>query len=192
MSTYTSLALTGQAAEENAGAINHKFMLNDDGQAVMAVAYLLDRRTYRPAINQENRFGQTALMRACSVGRPYTVQALLDRGADINYLNKFGRTALHFAATVGNTDCIRICLERGVDTTLRDVNGKNAYDVAYDLGFSMVLTQMSRFAGGNLGPVAISRGNVIDLIGCPNGCGKSMYPHDVKVREGVKLLDRWY
>merc|ERR1711871_1913114 len=54
-----------KAAEENAGAVNHKMMINDDGSTVLQVAYLLDRNVYRPAVNQENKYGQTALMRAC-------------------------------------------------------------------------------------------------------------------------------
>jgi ankyrin repeat protein len=88
------------AAEENAGAYNHTFLINDDGRPVLAVAFLLDRNVYRPDVNQENKFGHTPLMRAAANGRPHTMQALIDRGADVNKINKFNQTALHFAALV--------------------------------------------------------------------------------------------
>ena len=52
-------------------------------------------------------------MRACARGRPYVVQALLDRGAEVSQVNKFSQSALHFAVQVGNTECIRLMLERG-------------------------------------------------------------------------------
>ena len=167
-----------KASEENAGAINHKLIINDDGSPVLQVAYLLDRDVYRPNVNQENKLGQTPLMRACSKGRPYVLQALLDRGADVNYINRFNQSALHFAVEVGNTECIRILLERGVDVHLVDSNNKTAFDIANDNGFTLAMSQMSRFAGGNMGKLAPSRGNVNDSTTCPNGCGEFLYSYD--------------
>ena len=167
-----------KAAEENAGAVNHKLMINIDGQSVLQVAFLLDRSVYRPSVNQENKFGVTALMRACAKGRPYVVQALLDRGADVNFINRFGQTCLHFAVEVGNTECIRILLERGVDVHKADQRGRTAFDIANDNGFTLAMAQMSKHAGGNWGRLAPSRGNVNDMITCPNGCGKFIFSYD--------------
>jgi hypothetical protein len=153
-------------------------MVNVDGQSVLQVSFLLDRPIHRPSVNQENKFGVTALMRACEKGRPYVVQALLDRGADANFINKFGQTALHFAVEVGNTECIRILLERGIDVHKIDKNGRTAYDIANEKGFTLAMGQMSKHSGGNWGQLAPSRGNVNDKITCPNGCGKFIFSYD--------------
>ena len=174
-----------KASEENAGAVNHVFMLNADQMPVLQVAYLLDRPVYRPNVNQENKFGVTPLMRACGVGRPHVAQALLDRGAEANYVNKFNESALHFAVRVGNTDCIRTMLERGIDVNLKDQNGKTAYDIACDNGFTYAMGQINRYGGGNLGRVALSRGGVDEHITCPNGCGKAIFPYDASEHNEV-------
>jgi len=167
------------AAEEDAGALNFEYTQNEDGRAVLAVEFLLDRTSYRPSVNQENKFGQTALMRAAAMGRQHTMQALLDRSADPSQSNRFGQTALHFAAAVGSSECVRMLLERGVDASMRDQNDKTAYDIAYDIGFTKCLTVMSQFGGGFLGDVRESRGNVVDLVRCPMGCGLTMYTYEV-------------
>lgn len=90
------------AAEENSGMVNHTYMRNDENKPCLAVAYLLDREYYRPTIDLEARVsGHTALIRASILSRADVVEALLDRGADINYINRFGRTALHYTAGAG-------------------------------------------------------------------------------------------
>ena len=107
------------------------------------------------------------------------VQALLDRAADVNLVNKFNQTALHFAVEVGNTECIRVLLERGVNIQLVNNDGKTAYEIASDNGFTLAMSQMSRYAGGNMGRLAPSRGSVNDTITCPNGCGLFLFSFDV-------------
>lgn len=63
-----------------------------------------------------------------------SVQALLDRGADISAVDHQGRSALHhYAGAPGTTPCLKLLLERGVDPTLRDSTGKTALDVANEM-----------------------------------------------------------
>ena len=61
---------------------------------------------------------------------------------------------------------------------LEDKDGKTAYDIASDNGFTTAMAQINRFAGGNMGKLAPSRGSVNDKITCPNGCGKFIFPYD--------------
>ena len=102
-------ALIG-AAEEDTGVPFYAPMLNDDGKPCLAVEYLLDRTDFRPSVNLEVSSGHTALIRACSLSRASVLEALLDRGAEVNYVNKFGKTPLHYAATVGSFICCRMLL----------------------------------------------------------------------------------
>jgi len=52
---------------------------------VLVLAVMFDRRHTRPNPNRETSAGHTPLTRAAEYGRMYAIQALLDRGADINY-----------------------------------------------------------------------------------------------------------
>jgi ankyrin repeat protein len=147
------------------------------------VAYLLDRTDYRPSVNLEIESGHTALMRACSLARASVVEALLDRGANINQVNRLGYTALHYAATVGSYLVCRILLERGADVHAKTPDGKTAYSIADEYGFLPIMTQMGRYANGFFGPVRPNRGKVDEYVRCPLGCGASMLAHDVKEHE---------
>lgn len=151
-----------------------------DGKPVLAVEYLLDREDYRPAVDLEVDSGLTALIRACSINRIYVVQALLDRGASVNKQNRFGKTAMHYAAATGSHECVRLLLERGADISIKDAEGKSSYDIANEMGFTSIMQQISRYCGGNLGPVKVTRGRIIDTVSCPFACGLTMYPHERK------------
>ncbi len=80
LENYTALGL---AASEGTMATNSQ------GTRVMAVELLLDRPPgkIRPAIDRESD-GMTALMWASNNGRPDVVEALINRGADVNYASK--------------------------------------------------------------------------------------------------------
>ncbi len=170
--------LTG-AAEENVDASNHVFMTNDDGRKCLMVEYLLDRRYYRPGIDLETKSGHTALIRAASLSRAPVVEALLDRGAKIDYVNKFGKTALHYAVLTGNVTCVRMLIERFANQSIRDHDGLTPYELAERENFVNIMSMLSQFGGGYLGPVQMSRGRVTDLISCPLGCGEQMIPRAV-------------
>jgi uncharacterized protein len=55
------------------------------------------------------RNGDTALMIACYKGNLPAVQALLDKGAEVN---KPGWTPLHYAAAIGNNKIVQILLDK--------------------------------------------------------------------------------
>ena len=122
--------------------------------------------------------GHNALIRATILSRAQVIEALLDRGADINYTNKHGRTALHYAAAAGDAVCTRILIERFADKTIRDENGQTAYEIADSENFSNIMKLLSQFKGGFLGPVQVSRGRVNNTIKCPLGCGMDMFPRE--------------
>lgn len=178
------------AAEEDVGRLNYAPMLNDDGSPCLAVEYLLDRTTYRPAVNLElsDKCAHTALMRAAALGRSAVVASLLDRGADVNLVNRVGKMALHYAAEAGNFDSVRILLERGSDLTILTRDGQSAYDIAEEYGFLNVMKAISRYGNGFLGPVRVARGRVDELTRCPLGCGKDMQSWDVEAHLLVCLL----
>lgn len=165
------------AAEENVNMVNHEYMKNDDGRPCLAVEYLLDRSYYRPSINLEtNKDSHTALMRACLYGRFHVLEALLDRGANINQVNRKGKTALHYAVEIGNEECVRILVERFADQTIQDANDKTAFKIAEELNFTGIMQLLSQFGSGFLGPIQVSRGRVNNTVRCPIGCGAELLP----------------
>ena len=178
--TESNLTALIVASEENLGGLNHSFVINDERNPVLAVCYLLDRDFYKPVINLETENGDTALLHACSQGRINVIEALLDRGADINRQNKFGQTSLHVAAQNGSVRCIKLLLERGANPTVKDINGRIPSDIAFENNFTDVTMLISQFRGGFFGPVAAARGRVIEEVYCPTGCGTRLLPFEVK------------
>ena len=116
------------------------------------------------------------------------MEALLDRGANINYVNRAGRTALHYAAASGDALCTRILIERFADKTIKDNKGQTAYEIADSENFSNIMRLLSQFRGGFLGPVQVSRGKVNNIAKCPLGCGMNMYPRE---QEAHCLVCEW-
>jgi ankyrin repeat protein len=167
------------ASEENIGGLHHTYVINTDGEPVLAVCYLLDRPEHAPGVNVENKFGVTALMHAASLGREHCVEALLDRFAEIDRVNRNGETALHIASKTGNTRCAKLLIERGASLTLKANNGMDAYSLALDEGFTDVLVMISQFRNNFLGPVKVARGTVDERHSCPIGCGIFLQKHEV-------------
>ncbi|KAI5847782.1 ankyrin repeat-containing domain protein [Morchella snyderi] len=82
--------------------------------------------------------GYTALKQAAIDGCVFTIQALLNGGANINACCKrHGRTALHWAVIKsGNAEpSIGVLLERGIDTGIRDLRGMTAMDYAMEMRY---------------------------------------------------------
>ena len=179
---FTALTV---AAEENIEALNHKLIVNADGSECLAVSYLLDRHYYRPSIDLETKSGHTALTKACVLGRYDVLVALLDRGANINYQNRFGKAAIHYAASTGNTNCTRILVERFADLNLKDGDGMTPYEIADKESFVNIMLLLSQFATGFLGPIQVARGRVTNIVSCPLGCGKRMFPHEREEHSSV-------
>jgi ankyrin repeat protein len=169
------------AAEENIVLPTHEYILNDDGAPCLLVEYLLDREMYRPAVNLESHMhGWTALIRAAMLSRRHVLQALLDRGANVNHINRHGKTALHYAAKTGDIDCTRILMERGINPDICDSDGHTAFEIAEDMGFLNIMMKISQYRAGFMGEVRVTRGMVDDTIKCPLGCGADVSPHETR------------
>ena len=57
---------------------------------------------------------------------PEQVQALIDRGADVNARDKYGVTALHIAAIHNRRDHARVLLAAGADRTIENIKNETA------------------------------------------------------------------
>uniref|UniRef100_F7B5L0 Protein phosphatase 1 regulatory subunit 12B n=1 Tax=Ciona intestinalis TaxID=7719 RepID=F7B5L0_CIOIN len=72
---------------------------------------------------------------ACSSGDLDEVQALLDKGADINFANVDGLTALHQACIDDNLDVVEFLVEHGTDIDQEDNEGWTPLHAAASCGF---------------------------------------------------------
>jgi hypothetical protein len=78
-------------------------------------------------VNQQDRYGETALMRAAMGGHTEAVQALLEAGANVNQQDRYGRTALMRAAVRGHTGAVQALLEAdGIDVNQQDEDRRTA------------------------------------------------------------------
>ena len=66
-------------------------------------------------INQNNRFGETALMIAVGFGRKEVVKMLLEAGANVNIPNLSGTTALIGASGFGCVKIVKMLVKAGAD-----------------------------------------------------------------------------
>ncbi|WP_299451845.1 ankyrin repeat domain-containing protein [uncultured Pigmentiphaga sp.] len=115
-------------------------------------------------VNRKNLLGESPLMYLAIRGETARMQALIERGAEVNHP---GWTALHYAASKGNDDAVRLLLEHhayidaespgkmtplmmamrynhastvkllldeGADGYVRNEEGKNAADLAREAG----------------------------------------------------------
>jgi len=86
-------------------------------------------------VNALNSVGMTALMVAAKRGNTETVQALLDREADINaQATYYGWTALAYAANQGHEKIVRLLLAHDADPNSKAERGKTALVLAADRG----------------------------------------------------------
>ena len=91
------------------------------------VNLLLDRGA---DVDEQNRHGQTALVRAVQDKHLDIVRLLLDRGADVNGKDFQENTPLMWACSgyPPDKDIVELLLERGADKTLRDSRGQTILD----------------------------------------------------------------
>jgi ankyrin repeat protein len=76
------------------------------------------------SINEQDRYGCTALHLAASRGNVNASRALLDHGACLEITDKLGRTPLHRAAERGFVDLCLELISRGADLHSRDLRGE--------------------------------------------------------------------
>lgn len=62
------------------------------------------------------------------------LEALVERGADIEAVMEGGLRPLHLAAKYGHVECVRLLLVKGADQDAKDREGKTALDLAVTLG----------------------------------------------------------
>ncbi|KAK9766033.1 ATP-dependent RNA helicase [Basidiobolus ranarum] len=85
-------------------------------------------------INHRDVTHKTALSFASFEGHDETVEALLERGAEVDCVDKFGWSALMLAAHAGKASVVQKLVDYGADTTLVTDNGKTAEDLAREAG----------------------------------------------------------
>ena len=74
--------------------------------------------------------GRELIHEAARRGHVDAVQALLQRGADLNAVDQMGRTALMDAAWEGHPAVVKALLEAGADATIENAGGGTALKVA--------------------------------------------------------------
>ena len=93
-----------------------------------AVKLLLNH--YTDVNSREAGHGQTALMWAAAEKNPGVVQALVERGADVNAKTESGSTPLMFAAQSGDLKSAQILVAHGADVNSAATKYGNALTVA--------------------------------------------------------------
>jgi ankyrin repeat protein len=81
-----------------------------------------------------------ALMRAALIGNTPAVEALLDRGADVNSADQSGWTPLMEAVFGGHTETIRALLDGGADANAKDRAGWTPLMEAASKGHAQAVT----------------------------------------------------
>ena len=76
----------------------------------------------------------TELMNASKDGNLAAVQAIYQRGGDVNQANNKGKRALMFAASEGHVDVVNWLIEQGADVNVADNYGTTALIVAATAG----------------------------------------------------------
>jgi ankyrin repeat protein len=74
-------------------------------------------------VNQRNREGDTALMKAAEAGNVAAVDLLLQHGADACNMNKSGVSAVFCAAAEGHLDVVKLLMQHGADVTATTYRG---------------------------------------------------------------------
>ena len=119
-----------------AGAIinetNENNEINENNNALMIAAeagsfeclkILLE---YGSSINEQNKYGETALIISALYRKPKCLQLLLEHNASIDVQDNEGMTALMQAAASGSAECVKILINSNAKLDLIDDNGNDA------------------------------------------------------------------
>ncbi|KAH0552217.1 hypothetical protein KQX54_007305 [Cotesia glomerata] len=80
-------------------------------------------RAYGLCINQYDRQGRTALIKAVLVNQLETVDITLKKGADINQLDKNGKSALFYAVKMNRYCIVKYLIRYGADVFFKESDG---------------------------------------------------------------------
>ena len=100
------------------------------------VQMLLDRGV---KVNEQNKYSEGSLYKACTVGNVPATRLLLDYHADIEDDNVFGRTALQAALETNNLELVKVLVERGADIYHKDKSGWDCFVQAPNEGADDIL-----------------------------------------------------
>ena len=119
-----------------AGAIinetNENNEINENNNALMIAAeagsfeclkILLE---YGSSINEQNKYGETALIISALYRKPKCLQLLLEHNASIDVQDNEGMTALMQAAASGSAECVKILINSNAKLDLIDDYGNDA------------------------------------------------------------------
>jgi ankyrin repeat protein len=106
------------------------------------------RRKNQMVINDQDKGGNTQLMRAALDGNTAAVKDLLQKGANVNAQNPEGRTALMFAVINLRTDSVKALLKFGADANVQAVCGCTPLMLAACVGDARI-TQTLLDSGAN-------------------------------------------
>jgi len=96
--------------------------------------------------NSVNEHGQQPLMIVAHQGHIDAARLLLDRGAVIDAAHAMsGNTALMGASSQGKAAMVRFLLENGADKTIRNLEGKDAAQLAAEAGFQGIAETIRNF-----------------------------------------------
>lgn len=84
----------------------------------------------------------TALMNAVFIGQIDTVQALLDKGADVNVKGRYDMTALTYAVRKGYIGIVQALLDKGADTNTRNKDGFTPLMIAAHRGHNTIVEKL--------------------------------------------------
>lgn len=121
-----------------AGANPNLFHQNESSPLMVAVleeqAEVLQLLMEAPSTNldQQDRYGATALMYAVRMGKEKPVRYLLKAGADPNLRDIEGETALMYAVGTQNKEVIQALLEGGAEVALKNFDGLSVLDKVID------------------------------------------------------------
>ena len=83
-------------------------------------------------LDLQEKYGETALIRAISCENYKIVELLIEKGANLDLQDDYGRTALIKAIFYVNYNIVELLIEKGANLDLQDKDGETALMIAID------------------------------------------------------------